>query len=334
MKKHLIAAAVAAAVAVPAAAQVKISGVIDTAYGSSDLGAGGAATGAFTGAVNGTFSTSGITFSGSEDLGGGLKASFSLNRQLTPSTGGDAEAGFDVATVGISAPQGRVTLGAQDLAGREAFGYGRFGNFGRTNGLSALGDERNSTINVQSARMNGFAVAAGMSMNAASGDAAASTYGKSQGIGISYEGGPIKAGFGYQTGKYAAADAKDVSFAAQYDAGIATVGYVMLNTDTDTATAGKKKASTFAISAPFGNGITVMAAVLRMSDTATAANKGKGVQLAISKALSKRTSVYLASASLENEGAATFKMRGLNTESTVTAGADPKATVVGIRHSF
>jgi predicted porin len=71
MKKHLIAAAVAAAVAVPAAAQVSIYGQLDVSYGSNK--AGDVKT---TGLADDARDSSRIGFRGTEDLGSGLKAGF------------------------------------------------------------------------------------------------------------------------------------------------------------------------------------------------------------------------------------------------------------------
>ncbi len=90
MKKHLIAAAVAAAVAAPAMAQnVTVSGTIDINPWSSEkvsVGNGGT-TGERSGSTGlanraGGWSTSVLNFSGTEDLGGGLKAGFFMNQEL------------------------------------------------------------------------------------------------------------------------------------------------------------------------------------------------------------------------------------------------------------
>ena len=100
MKKHLIAAAVAAAVAVPAMAQnVTMDGVIDSMYGSVDRGGTAAITGKFVGVVANVFATSQMNIRGTEDLGGGVKAGFRLSRQLGAATGTDTgtalAAGYD-----------------------------------------------------------------------------------------------------------------------------------------------------------------------------------------------------------------------------------------------
>ena len=83
MKKHLLAAAVTAAFAVPAAAQVTVYGLIDAGYATSDISHGaGLSTkqkmvgGIHSGNGTGTLSGSRLGFRGSEDLGGGMKADF------------------------------------------------------------------------------------------------------------------------------------------------------------------------------------------------------------------------------------------------------------------
>jgi len=91
MKKHLIAAAVAGAFAVPAIAQVTISGVVDIGYGTVNAPANGASvqTGDISRvAMNGS-ATSALIFGMTEDLGGGLKAigRLELNPDYSGGTG-------------------------------------------------------------------------------------------------------------------------------------------------------------------------------------------------------------------------------------------------------
>jgi predicted porin len=89
MKKHLIAAAVAAAVAAPSMAQVTVSGNIDSGYlvrkdqvGTIDIKRNE------TGNAS-AVSTSTLNFSASEDLGGGLTARAFHNVSLNSNTGGE-----------------------------------------------------------------------------------------------------------------------------------------------------------------------------------------------------------------------------------------------------
>jgi len=77
MKKHIIAAAVAAAVAVPAMAQnVSVYGVLDTGYGDFTRKVNGVADGSKKAISYNGIATSRFGLRGTEDLGGGMKASF------------------------------------------------------------------------------------------------------------------------------------------------------------------------------------------------------------------------------------------------------------------
>jgi predicted porin len=128
MKKHIIAAAVAAAVAVPAMAQVTIGGNIDTAYTFTNSNSSGKSQGVLS---TGLISTPTLSLSGTEDLGGGLKASFRIITRLhtdepiststTTAATGTATAASSAFTLGdrgmlvaISGGFGEVALGRSD----------------------------------------------------------------------------------------------------------------------------------------------------------------------------------------------------------------------------
>jgi len=114
MKKHLIAAAVAAAVAVPAAAQVTISGVLDlsphsdrkTTVGSDSIRTKGTGNDSARGQATGNR----INFSFSEDLGGGLKAD-GLYRIRYDSAAGQAANAADDMFVRVSGGFGSLRVG-------------------------------------------------------------------------------------------------------------------------------------------------------------------------------------------------------------------------------
>jgi predicted porin len=112
MKKTIIAAAVAAVVAAPAAfAEVSVSGLVHMSVTDSDTGTG---TGRDVQGVNDNVSR--LVFSGSEDLGNGMKAGFKMEQ--------------------------RINMATADLKddGRESYGYigGDFGTvkFGRLYGAA------------------------------------------------------------------------------------------------------------------------------------------------------------------------------------------------------
>jgi len=164
MKKHLIAAAVAAAVAVPAFAQVSISGYYEIGVGNTDYDTAG--TDSVSSAGNGLLGSNRFAITGSEDLGGGLKAGFRLESSLASATGGagSSGAGPDVlfnrgAEVNLSGAFGMIRVGKFDHQGGENTDIvaSITGNIGLSNGATSnsnndgpegveMGSDRDGTI--------------------------------------------------------------------------------------------------------------------------------------------------------------------------------------------
>ncbi len=124
-KKNVVAAAALLALAAGAAqAQVKVYGYLEGTFGSyEDFAFSGATatTERVTKVDSGNMMTSFIGFSGSEDLGGGLKAEFVLESFIGADTGGalgNIAGGFwgRGSWVGLSGDFGRVALGQYDNA--------------------------------------------------------------------------------------------------------------------------------------------------------------------------------------------------------------------------
>ena len=136
MKKHLIAAAVAAAVAVPAMAQnVTLSGYVEAGYQDAKVNNVSSSN-----ATTGIFGSPRVVISGSEDLGGGLKAGFRLESTINITTG---QFGAGATTVTTTDGSGYFDRGAEiNLSG--AFGMVRLGKFdhlgGEDNDLNAIGN--------------------------------------------------------------------------------------------------------------------------------------------------------------------------------------------------
>jgi len=228
MKKHLIAAAVAAAVAVPAMAQnVSISGVFDVgAIGvvKQDVVAANAAAAVSNStknnatSTNGNWATSELILSGSEDLGGGLKASFRLGTGLNDGTATFANRDR---FLGLEGDFGRVLLGR--LSPASAVGYhgltaATTNQGGTTYGLALASTDGTSalaaanfgamvggnfersgsnTIQYTSPTINGFVVNASYSSNAADrsdADRQGETKAQQTGLHIGYSAGPLSVG--------------------------------------------------------------------------------------------------------------------------------------------
>lgn len=222
MKKHVLAVAVAAAVSMPAVAQVTVSGTLDVAatrsLKESTMAGSGSTTvttaeskGTGSGSLSGTttsstvgYATSEMIFQATEDLGGGLKATARYSQNIGNETMTARDRYIDVA-----GGFGSVRLGRFN-----AF-TGNFNNFsgaGTTNQAGDLNDfttggaetfqtaltnasfERQSgLIQYTSPSFNGFTVSAGYGNNsndttttASSLDESKTTY-----LGVEYKAGPL-----------------------------------------------------------------------------------------------------------------------------------------------
>ncbi len=139
MKKSLIAVAVAAALPTIALAQTNVTlyGIADGGIGMQDRG--GNAKSAIV-VSSGTQSTSRFGIRGTEDLGGGMKATFNFESGIRADTGlgSPSNAGLDFSrrsVVGLEGSFGSVLLGRDYTPGFSAggatdvMGYGLYGNY-------------------------------------------------------------------------------------------------------------------------------------------------------------------------------------------------------------
>jgi GBP family porin len=365
MKKHLIAAAVAAGVAVPAMAQVTVSGVIDTGVGSVNNGST-----SFTGSVNGLLSTAGIRFTGTEDLGGGLKASFTILQEFTSSSGlysdrtviddqvttitadekGSQQDKFSNLNVSLSGAFGTVTLGKQQALARNAGGVGTIiGNVGLTgsNGSTStriLGDKVDDAFSYTTPNINGFTaqVIRGSRQNNVLVEAAAAAAAANQvlaqlqttGVGATYSNGPIALGIGsLKREKSASSNSKTFVVGGSYDLKVAKVGVVYSEYDGDDSVAGDANETTVLnVSVPMGDALTLIGAY-HDAKVETGANKSSdAVVVGATYAFSKRTTGYAIYSKVSNDDSANYSITGMSAVST--AGRDPKTVAIGIRHSF
>lgn len=110
MKKSLIALAVMAfAGAASAQSSVTLFGIVDAAITHGSAGNGGSS---WTGMTNSGYNSSRLGFRGTEDLGGGMSASFWLEGQLTNDNGNAAGFNFQRrSTVSLAGNWGEVRLG-------------------------------------------------------------------------------------------------------------------------------------------------------------------------------------------------------------------------------
>ena len=335
MKKHLIAAAVAGALAVPAMAQVTVYGIIDTGIQSHDSGA--AADAKVTRATDSNLASSRLGFKGSEDLGGGMKANFVLEQSVTPSTGSGN--GYSRgAWVGLSGGFGSFRIGqgdttsGQDIDSKvtQAGNLGLRASIGGSTG--ELGGDQNNVINYTTPNMGGIQVSLGYRANgsadATDGDDAITD------IYVQYEAGPlgVYVSSAKQDGATSVAERDFMAVGVKYDFGMASVGVTMSQADASATTnSDDVKTSMVSVAVPVGSGLKAHLVYAKAELENNAGVEGSGYTVAVTKAFSKRTTVYGAYTNTKSDTNGTFAMRGV---STPAAGEDPSALTFGIVHSF
>jgi predicted porin len=359
MKKHLIVAAVAAAVAVPAAAQVTVYGVIDQAFGVQDNGSTASTTNEASTTTNFTnlLATGRLGFRGTEDLGGGLKAAFVVEGGLS----NGASVTFNRATfLELSGGFGSVKLGWTDLGTTNIDdAVSQAGNLGAmmiqadgadvsnvTGNSDALGNDNASGIVYTSPSFNGVTVelgykpshlvATGAATKNIGGGASVAAADKAEtqtGIRVDYKQGPLLVAIGRTTGDSEDSPTLDrqlTAFGVSYDAGVVSVGYARVEAEPNSTT--EHEYNLLSAAVPMGNGLALHG-VYQTAKANGANEKASGYTLAVTKALSKRTTAYAAYSDMDNKGAnAGYAMRG--TGKLGAANQDPSAFAVGIRHSF
>jgi len=354
MKKHLIAAAVAAAVAVPAAAQVTVSGRIDTSIGAAKNNSANS-----TSRVNSSVLTSNqLVLSGSEDLGGGLKAGFTISTGFSSDVKNDASendassSGRSFGTLSLGDRGAEVTLsgGFGSLAIGRTTGTalntihagGRTGNLGN---LATLNARPDNMVSYTTPTINGFAgrvvysvgdepsdntsTKASMSEYSLAGKvgiatvrAAYAAYDKTNALGARPA---SKNNFGTAVSARAASaeDPKieEVGFSVDANAGFAVLNarYIARDHTDRTNNSGKDfKAYGVGATFPLGGGLSV-SIDYAATDSKTQNDDLDTTSATLVKDLSKRTNVYAAFATT-NDGDASKK--------------DERLFAVGVRHSF
>lgn len=336
MKKQVIAAAVAAAFAVPAVAQVTIKGNIDLSY---DGGKGNSSTKVLT---SSRLTTSDLQMSGSEDLGGGLKAFFDINTGLSNVFGNGTLTGptsgtnslFYAAGSGMTSGEGGLIhlgdrgnrIGISGGFGTLAFGKTtgtatntlRGGVLGNLSVLSAGGgafaddrDRPKDTIDYTSPAFSGVTVRA-----------LVQTSSQDYELSASYAKGPLQLGVAALTDR--SANKNDISARAIYNFGplAATVNYQNMKGGTSSATETNAVGTftSFGVVVPMGS-ISLMAEAQNRPDSI-----GKAVNLGAVYNLSKRTNAYAVYSKNQRSTAATAAETRVF-EANALMG-------VGVRHSF
>lgn len=302
MKKHLIAAAVATAVAAPAFAQnVTLTGTLGAAFTSVDTA------GAVTDSVNNdNYKTSAVTIKGSEDLGGGMKAYFEAT--------GDAEGksssfGFNRANyVGLSGSFGDVQVGRTSTETERTWGISASGAVFFLNGRG-VGGKLGGTVRYAAPKIAGV-------------ELSASTTNNDDGNGATTQDSVTEIAAKYSIGKMAfgVVAAEEKVDTAQFIWATYDAGFAQLAVSNQKYELANVKSSYTQVGAviPLAGGMQVRANYTKYSDDGSTTTDYKQMGVMLTKDLSKRTALFA----------------GYKNQDKASTGSDVDTTTVGITHSF
>ncbi len=359
MKKITLAALIIGAFATSAQAQSNV-----TIYGIVDAGVvheSGGKAGSVTRLGSGIASASRFGFRGTEDLGNGLSAIFTLEGAVKVDTGVGGSGIFDRQSfVGLkSTALGTVTLGRQytpyylalsQVA--DPFGAGYSGSAKNLFPSVGANTRTSNTIVYASPKFSGFSADLAYSVGEQAGSNEA---GRQVGAVLAYSNGPLNARLAHNSinnDTSAVAPAASVSremgrntlFAVNYDFIVAKAFFAYsdnqgLNSSvlpngtayTTTAIAPSRDNTNLLIGAtvPVGPAGTIMASYIRKDDKESFNRDADQFAIGYSYALSKRTNAYATFAKIKNKNNASYTV-GDNSE----IGSGDKAVSIGMRHSF
>ena len=355
MKKTLIAFAALTVIAGVAHAQssVTLYGVADAYAGQKSTTVGGVKLKQTVIDSNG-LNTSRFGFRGTEDLGSGLKAIFTMEAGLTIDNGAANANGGGLfsrqAFVGLSGNFGTATLGRQytafdalRAATNNSYDATYFATTARifTNGVADYSSRASNSFAYASPVYSGFSGA--FVLAGGEDKSAVVKASRNNSFHVKYANGPLLVGYAYQNEKFNAGsttinnltantqtgDRTYNLFAGSYDFGVAKVtgGYNTAKQERSTpATAnGKDKEYQLGVSAPFG--AATVAAGYSRSKADNSNRRATGYSLLGTYDLSKRTRLYA--------GGVSEKYSGNTGVTAVAAGLTRSSGVVaGVRHAF
>jgi predicted porin len=343
MKKSLVALAVLAASGASfAQSTVSVYGLADVFFGSvkneNNTASGGAGTSLTQSVLNsGGVSTSRWGLTGSEDLGGGLKANFKLEQGINVDSGSVNQGATDTtkyafsryAYVGFAGGFGEVKLGKTGTAYDDVSGASDAVFDSALSPMNSVfastGYSWNpaNTIYYQAPSVSGFSGAFSYSLG--ENKTATADAGSTTSFNLTYGAGPLAAQFGYQAEKTSgfSNDVKFTRLGASYDLGVAKLlaNYGKV-TNAGNVSGADKTDYQFGVDYPVSTALTLSGSYAKSTNNVTAGDQSsKGFGLGAAYTLSKRTFVY----------------GGLESDTATNAGAaDSKHSVfaVGVQHKF
>jgi len=322
MKKHLIAAAVAGAFVAPAFAQnVTVYGTLDVSVQQVDVSTSGSSVTKQNG--DDPMGTSVLGLKGSEDLGGGMKASFDLQGELNADdgTGTGTSSSFVFqrqSWLAVSGGFGQIKLGRTGTLVDQNYGTaaGGFNYFlPSSSARQASGKLAGTTEYTSPELIKGLKVQL-QNINSQTTTVANS----GNGIAVLYAAGPWNVGYAKSNlNGSSATDIETTVVRATYNAGFAAFTVSKLSNKETNPSTTDTGSTDFGATVPLGNGMTAVLNYQQFKDDRSTTTDFKQWGAALRKDLSKRTSVYAAAKSQNIDGASS---------------TDTDSFAIGIQHSF
>lgn len=316
MKKIALVAALAATVAAPAFAQsVTLWGRLNTTVESQKFGSQDRK-------IVVQNNSSRLGFKGSEDLGGGLKASFALEHGVNSDTGvatGGTTFWNRQSSVELSGSFGAVRLGkwfpGSYYATADYVSMHNHDTGTSSDALYATQFYTNNKVSYFTPNVGGlsaeFSVAAGEG-----------TTTRAEDIAVNYDMGPAHAGFGYEK----KGDFTQFGVRGLYEFGPVVLGGYFQRAENTFGVAGKKNWNVFRVSGMYVMGQSEFHLNFGKADNMLVDDGAKQLTVGYNYNLSKRTKVYGFWTKVDNQSKGSYF--------TGVAGQDFSSLAAGIRHNF
>jgi len=307
--------------------------VVDVAIANEN---NGAAAGSVTRLDSGVLNGSRLGFKGTEDLGGGLSAIFSLENGFSADTGALGQGGLlfgREALVGLSGGFGAVKLGRQKTvvyANSDVFDPFGDALSGDTARLFNYSGSRTNNVMSYTYDANGIRAQVQYGFGEVAGDTSAS---RTVALMGGYRNGPIDVVLTHHRANDTTGNVtgKTTLLGGNYNFGVVKAyaayawnkdvtpgGAITLGSDTRDALIG--------VTAPIGSAGTLIASYIRLSNKQISNADANQVAIGYTHDLSKRTALYTSYGRLANDAGASYQVP--------TAGNTDKLFNVGIRHKF
>ena len=314
-----------------------------TVYGIADMGVvseSGGASGRVLKVTSGIANGSRLGFKGSEDLGGGMTALFTMDAGILADTGASAQGGLlfgRQAFVGLAGAAGTLRLGRQYTFIDSSLGVldpFYLGFAGRMSNVFTAGyvSRVDNSITYASPVRGGFSGELAYGAGEVPGDAAAKRY---LGAAATYADGPLYVRLAHQdsntlSNTQLAGRARNTVIGAVYDFGVVKAhGAVALSKSAaGTVTTVDSADLMLGVTLPFGPH-RVLASYVRRDDRRAANADASQVGIGYTYALSKRSTLYAAYAHINNRNGAAYLV-GNATDN----GTGNQAWNLGLRHTF